>query len=212
MAPPTYGLYFRRYAPFATFGVPSFEGDGRSGASTSLKVTSRTYGFVMFNQFEVISHFANTSGTHYHPPFGKEIIGMAKVSMSSARTTMAGPSLIEFEANTAGANPLIPKSPDIDTFVKARFDFGFGNPPMMRIYGEVFGDNFPNLEVFLVCYRSSHTALLIDGRTTGGRRTGPITRLAGGHRDQSLGKLSGTLLLTEGGELVRDYTTAPTTM
>jgi hypothetical protein len=27
---PTYGLYFRRYAPFDTFGVPSFEGDKRA--------------------------------------------------------------------------------------------------------------------------------------------------------------------------------------
>jgi hypothetical protein len=207
---PTFGLYFRRYAPFDTFGVPSFEGDKRKAASTSLKATSRTYGCVMFNQFEIVHRFANTSGTHYHSSLWGEIVGASKVSMTNVRTSLAGPSLIEFSASTAGGNPLIPKSPDIDTFVTARFDFG--SPKLLRIGGEVFGDNFPNLEVFLMCYRSSHTALLIDGRTTGGRRTGPMTRLAGAHSKQSLGKLSGTLLLNDAGEMSRDYTTGATTI
>ncbi len=211
MGVPTFGLYFRRYAPFDTFGVPSFEGDKRNAASTSLKVTSRTYGVVMFNQFEIIQTFANTSGTHYHPLLFDSIVGHSKVSMTTVRSRLAGPDLIEFTASTAGANPLIPKSPNIDTFLTARFDLGFGSPNrLMRISGEVFGDNFPNLEVFLLCYRSAHTALLIDGRTTGGKRTGPITRLSGSHRGQSLGRLSGTLLLNHNGELERDYTTGPT--
>ncbi len=209
---PTYGLYFRRYAPFDTFGIPSFEGDKRAEASTSLKATSRTYGCVMFNQFEIVQYFAGTSGTHYHSSVWGDIVGMSKVSETVVRTRLAGPGLIEFEASTAGGNPLIPKSPDIDTFVTARFDFGFGSPRLMRITGEVFGDNFPNLEVFLLCYRSSYTALLIDGRTTGGRRTGPVTRLAGAHRQQSLGRLSGSLLLNENLELTRNYTTNPTTI
>lgn len=210
MADPVYGLYFRRYAPFDTFGIPSFSGDGRSSASTSLKATSRTYGFVMFNQFQVVNSFAGTSGTHYKPLLFAEIVGFAKVSKTAVRTKLAGPSLIEFEASTAGANPLVPHSPDIDTFVNARFDFGMGN--LMRIQGEVFGDNFPNLEVFLLCYRSGNTCLLIDGRTTGNRRTGPMTRLMGDHRDQSLGRLSGVVLMTPEGEFSRSYTTGPTTI
>jgi hypothetical protein len=166
----------------------------------------------MFNQFEIVNGFVGTSGTHYHSSVWGEIVGSSKVSGTRTRTRRAGPGLIEFEASSAGGNPLIPGSPDIDTNLIARFDFGFGSPPLMRITGEVFGDNFPNLEVFLVCYRSGNTALLIDGRTTGGRRTGPITRLAGGHAKQSLGKLSGTLLLNASFELSRTYTTQPTTM
>ena len=209
MSIPTFGLYFRRYAPFDTFGF-GFKGDSRDAASTSLKVTSRTYGFVMFNQFEIVHHSVNTSGTDYHSSLWGDIVGYSKVSGTTVRSRLAGPGLIEFSASTAGANPLVPKSPDIDTFVTARFEFG--HPKLMLISGEVFGDNFPNLEVFLLCYRSAHTALLIDGRTTGGRNTGPITRLPGSHSNQSLGRLSGTLLLTENGTLVRDYTTGPTTI
>lgn len=161
---PTYGLYFRRYAPFDTFGIPSFEGDRRTGASTSLKATSRTYGCVMFNQFEIVNGFVGTSGTHYHSSIFGEIVGSSKVSGTRARTRLAGPGLIEFEASSAGGNPLIPGAPDIDTYLIARFDFGFGSPPLMRISGEVFGDNFPNLEVFLVCYRTANTALLTAAR------------------------------------------------
>jgi hypothetical protein len=209
---PNYGLYFRRYAPFATFGMPSFEGDKRTGASTSLKVTSRTYGCVMFNPFEIVNGFVGTSGTHYHALLYGDIVGHSKVSGTHSRTRLVGPGLIEFEASSAGGNPLIPGAPDIDTYLIARFDFGFGSPRLMRISGEVCGDNFPNLEVFLLCYRTGNTALLIDGRTTGGRRTGPITRLAGGHRKQSLGRLSGTLILKDNFELSMSYTTAPSTI
>jgi hypothetical protein len=36
------------------------------------------------------------------------------------------PGLIQFEAGSAGGNPLIPGAPDIDTYLIARFDFGFG--------------------------------------------------------------------------------------
>ena len=208
---PTFGLYFRRYAPFKTFGVPSFDGDARE-ASTSLRATSRTYGCVMFNQFNIVHSFAGTSGTHYHSLIWGDMVGMANVSKTVVRTRLEGPGLIEFEASTAGGNPLIPKSPDIDTYVTARFDFGAVSPRVMRVSGEVHGDNFPNLEVFLICYRSARTALLIDGRTTGGRRTGPMTRLAGGHRGQSLGRLSGALLLNEKGELTRDSTAASSTI
>lgn len=209
MSVPTYGLYFRRYAPFDTFGL-GFEGDSRSAASTSLKVTARTYGYVMFNQFEIVNQFAGTTGTHYHSSIWGDIAASSKVSLTNVRSRLAGPSLIEFSASTAGSNPLVPKAPDIDTFVTARFDFG--HQKLMMISGEVFGDDFPNLEVFLLCYRSAHTALLIDGRTTGGRNTGPFTRLKGSHSNKSLGRLSGILMLTENGTLERNYTTGPTTI
>ena len=207
---PNYGLYFRRYAPFSTFGVPSFEGDNRTGPSTSLKDTSRTYGCVMFNQFEIVYNFMGSSGTHYHSSVWGDIVGMAKVSGTVVRSRLAGPGLIEFEASTAGGNPLVPKAPDIDTFVTARFDFGSSGA--LRVSGEAFGDNFPNLEVFLLCYRSGHTALLLDGRTTGGRRTGPMVRLPGTHRNQSLGRFNAMLNLNDRFELTNDSTTSPTTM
>jgi hypothetical protein len=166
---PTFALYFRRYAPFDTFGAnpmalgQRFDGDKRSTASTSLKATSRTYGCVFFNKYGVVYQFSGSSGTKIHPLLWNDIVATANVSMTVVRSHLAGPSLFEFTASTAGSNPLVPKSPDIDTIVKVRVDFGVLN--FMRLDGEVFGNNFPNLEVFLVCLRSMHTALLIDGRT-----------------------------------------------
>src|SRR5882672_3285751 len=111
----------------------------------------------MFNQFQIVHGFVNTSGTQYNSLVYSKITGSSKISGTWARTRLAGPGLIEFEASSAGGNPLIPKSPDVDTYLVARFDFGFESPRRMRISGEVFGDNFPNLEVFLFCYRSGNT-------------------------------------------------------
>ncbi|MCB1781883.1 MAG: hypothetical protein KDJ34_17710 [Candidatus Competibacteraceae bacterium] len=206
MSVPAFGLFFRRYAPFETFGL-GFEGDKRTKASTSLQATSRTYGWVAFNQFEILHQFADSSGTNYHSSVWGDITGHSKVSMKVTRSKLAGPGLIEFSASTAGANPLVPGAPDIDTSVTVRIDFSKNKS--MIISGKVFGDDFPNLEVFLKCYRSNHTALLVDGRTTGGRNTGPFARLAGSHSNQLLCLLNANLPLTEKGTLSVDYSTKP---
>jgi hypothetical protein len=214
--PPAFGLYFRRYAPFETFGG-GFQGDGRDGPSTWEGATSRTYGIVLFNRLGIITRFgsppglfAGTSGTHYHSTVWGDIVGHATISATLVDHRLAGAGQVGFSASTAGANPLVPKSPDLDTFVVARLDFS--DPKFMEISGEAFGDDFPNLEVYVKCYTSDHAALLLDGRTTGGRNTGPATRLFGSHANQSLGKLKGVLVLTEDGTLERDYVTSATTM
>lgn len=212
---PTFILYFRRYAPFDSFGggIPlsrfaRFEGDHRTGPSTSPKATSRTYGVVFFNQSGVVYQFAGSSGSEVHPAFSGVIRGMAKVSMTVVRTTLAGPLLFGFTANTAGSMPLIPGAPDINTFISAQVDFG--HPKWLRIWGEAFGDNFPNLEIFVSS--GQHSALLLDGRTTGGRDTGPAMRLMGSHSNHSLGKFVANLALNEKGELAFDHTSPATTL
>lgn len=204
---PAFGLYFRRYAPFAKFGRANpytlgfggyFAGDNR-GVSTSINVTSRTYGFVMFNRDGVGYMYASSSGTHFHPTIGDVIVGQSKTNYTIVRDTVNGPDIFGFKASTAGNNPLIKPSPDINTFISVIISFS--TPNKLRITGEVFGDNFPNLEVFLLCYRSSRTALLLDGQTTGGPNSGPGTRLYGAHESFSLGKFSAALNLDEKGEL-----------
>lgn len=210
MAAPGFGLWFRRYAPFDEFGF-GFEGDHRAEASTSFKDTSRTYGCVLFNQFQIINQFANTSGTHRHTILFGEIVGFAKVAMTVVRATISGPGLIGFTAHTAGRMPLSPEAvtPDIDTYVKMQFSFGMNS---LRVTGEAFGDNFPNLEVFLHCYPSKRSALLLDGRTTGGKNTGPLARLSGTHSNHSLGLMNAILPLNNKRELDADYRTGATTM
>jgi hypothetical protein len=220
---PTFALYFRRYVPFGTFGfsiVPlalapgRFEGDKRTAASASTDptVTARTEGTVWFNQFGIVNYLADSSGSTFHPAIGRDLIDIADVSIKVNRGKLAGPGLFDFTASTAGSVPLTPKTvtPDINTIIKARVDFGL--PNHIRLDGEAFGDNFPNLEVFLICVRSRHTAVLIDGRTTGGRDTGPYKRLWGTHSSHSLGRFSVTFALNEKGELTSNYRTDPTTL
>ena len=203
---PGFGLFFRRYAPFDTFGF-GFEGDKR-GPSTSIKASSRTYGCVMFNKAEAFYWFAGSAGTHYHSTVWGEIVGYSDVSMTVE--LRQNDRAVDFSAATAGANPLVPKSPDIDTKVHCRFDFRTSGE--MKVDVQSFGDTFPNLEIFIFCFRSGNAALLIDGRTTGGRNTGPMTRLAGRGAQRYLGRSERTLKLTDQGLLDKNYTTFDTTL
>ena len=224
---PGFALYFRRYAPFETFGYlpllnmsSRFEGDNRS-ASTSLNVTSRTYGAVFFDQEGVFYHFANADATKTQfDPWGvfrapwepSTITGHAHVAMAVDQDSTMFPGEFSFSASTAGAMPLLPNSltPDINTFVNVTADFHFQN--VLRINGEVFGDNFPNLEVFVICLRSRQTALLLDGQTTGGRDSGPLWRLNSSNNKFLLGKFGATLPLSIRGELESSYVARPSTL
>ena len=214
---PAYGLFFRRYAPFARFGRANpltmgfgyFEGDDR-GVSTSLHVSSRTYGAVFFNKFGPIFNFAGTDGTHFHPAIGSVIVGSANVKKTFVRSTIFGPFLFGFHTSTAAGNPLVPKSPDIDTILDVKVDFG--QPNTLRISGTVCGDNFPNLEVFLVCSRSAKTALLVDGQTEAGRNTGPLLHLFGEGADNQIASFQASLLLDQNELLDHSSTVGPTSM
>ncbi|HJZ76174.1 MAG TPA: hypothetical protein VKE51_30775 [Vicinamibacterales bacterium] len=215
---PVFGFYFRRYAPWALFGgvnpytnvFGNFEGDNRK-TSTSLKVTARTYGCVMFNRAEIVHWFAGSDFTRFHPTLGAVITGLAKGDHTMVRSRLAGPDIFGFSASTAAHNPLVKPSPDINTFVDVTIDFG--TPATLAIRGAVFGDVFPNLEVFLVCYRSARTALLVDGQAPtamlGGTNVGPVLALPGAGKDQSLGKINAHLMLDERGTLANNSTVRP---
>lgn len=214
---PRFALYFRRYAHFDVFGAlpfyggnTVFYGDNR-GPSTSIKanITSRTYCFVIFNRYGIIHSFADSSGTTAHSHIWGILDGHSKVNHTVVRNTLNGPDFFGFKASTAGSNPLVPKSPDINTFVDVKVDFG--TPNRLNITGQVFGDNFPDLEVFLLSSGShEHTALLLDGRTSGGAHTGPPTRIMGSHEHFLLGSFSSVLALNQKGELANNSMVPPT--
>jgi hypothetical protein len=210
---------FRRYAPFKKFGGATgfdFEGDDR-GPSTSFAVSSRTYACLFVSRSEVLYGFSGSSGTRflgYADWTGgllglrilgdwinadtKGTVGFSDVSLKVREENASD--LVAFTASTAGDNPLVPLSPDIDTIVKAKFFYN--HPRTLIVEGEVFGDDFPNLEVFI--NSGSKSAMLLDFRTTGGQDTGPVTRLKGSHAGQSLGKFSVSLPLNDKGELAND--------
>jgi len=208
----TFGFWFRRYAPFKRFGnigPGDFEGDNR-GPSTSLQVTSRTYCCVMFDESGINHDFANSSGTEFRSHIGGVTAkGASNVRHKVERIPIHGPGLLSFKAHSEGGNPLVPKSPDIDTFVEVNISF---LPGSMRLVGEVRGDNFPALEVFLFCYTTKNTAMLLDGRTTGGANSGPGTRLFGSHEKHVLGRFNATLALRQDGALASNYIVKSITM
>ncbi|MBX3501650.1 MAG: hypothetical protein KF889_19590 [Alphaproteobacteria bacterium] len=201
-----YGLWFRRYAPFATFGsigIGEFEGDTRTQASGSISDTSRTYGCVLFSRTEAVRAYGGSSGTILFPKLGGPIHGMAAVKTTFRKGASKTSGTIAFSAGTEGGNPLVPGAPEIDTIVSVEVDFS--RPGRMEISGEVFGDNFPNLEVFVYCYRSRTSAILVDGRTTGGRNSGPGSRLFGSHATHRIARFDVSLSLDSSGRLTGAY-------
>lgn len=104
----------------------------------------------------------------------------------------------------------MPGAPDIDTFVVVKADFSTSG--CMAISSEVLGDNFPNLEVFLYCYRSRTSAILVDGRTSGGRYSGPGSRLFGTHATHRIAKFDASLSLDSAGRLTGGHKAPATTL
>lgn len=224
-----FSFWFRRYAPFDEFGGATgfrFEGDHRDSGSTSAKATSRTYGCLFFTTSEILYGFSGSSGTRWagYAPWtagvpGIRILGeilnkdvkgvVAFANVSLVVVENVRPNIVEFSASTAGGMPLLPKTPDIDTTVKMRFDFTRNGS--LNTSGYVFGDDFPNLEVFLVS-PTGKSALLVDGYTTAGRDTGPVTELLGSHSNQLLGQFNFSLPLNDRGELIADFRAPRTTM
>lgn len=185
-------LFVRRYAPFATFGG-GFEGDNRTGASTSPVATARTIGVVEFGPTGVTALVGFSTGSTFEGagPWLAEKIGRHFSKVKSEVTGLAvSPRTLGFTVQTAGANPLVPVvAPDIDTFVDFNVSFGENT----RYWGTVRGDSFPNAEVFVVD-EAGREILLFDFRTGGGRNTGPMTRLAGAHARQTLGSFDVTIV------------------
>jgi len=114
---------------------------------------------------------------------------------------------ISFSASTAGANPMIPGAPDVDTFVDFRAEWvGTG----LRFQGNLRGDDFPNAEVFVLDSKGQG-CLLFDGRTTGGQNTGPMTRLAGAHQSQRLGSFHCAMPISSPGTFLAPRNICPMT-
>lgn len=179
-----YWIVYRRYAPFESFGG-GFEGDNRAEASTKLTDTARTIGAVTIAPNYIGDVYGFSSGSRYVGAGNRvsKLIGQhfSKVTSSvSASTKSLG--CLRFTAQSSGSNPMIP-APAIDTFLDVSVAFSARG---MQIEGTVRGDDFPNAEVFIVD-RVGNSAMLFDFKTTGGKETGPITRLWGSHDKQCLG-------------------------
>ena len=188
-----YLVLIRRYAPFDSFGF-GFEGDDRKCGSNSPYVTSRTVGIILFNMNGKVYTYGNSSGSKFYG-FGtwiSEKIGThySKVN-SKISSIIQGNNSLSFTVHTEGANPLVPVfAPDIDTYLDLTFKI---NKKTIDIRGQVRGDTFPNAEILIVdggheCKYDNASLLLFDYRTSGGKNSGPFTRLWGSNKINHLGE------------------------
>jgi len=195
-----YWLVFRRYAPFESFGG-GFEGDNRKTASTSITDSARTVGAVEFAPGQIGQVRGFSSGTEY-VGVGKKIAEALGRHFSKVNASVSVKSksvdTLRFSAQTSGANPMVPLAPAIDTFIDARITFA---ERRLQIQGTVRGDDFPNAEIFIID-RFGGAALLFEFETTGGKETGPMTRLWGAHKKQVIGSYSEKFSLDDAGCLV----------
>lgn len=182
-------LYFRRFAPFKSFGG-GFEGDDR-GHSTSLGKTSRTSAHVAFAKGGVVSADGHSSGTEW-------VAGGKKVGKVTVKTgfKFASGGVVGFTASSAGSNPLVPGAPDIDTYISCVAVFRSGE---LAISGRVNGDGFPHAEVFVRDWKG--TAHMLMEYSTGSGWAGPFHRLFGANRDNLIGRFDAKIALNGDGSL-----------
>jgi hypothetical protein len=175
-------LLFKRYAPFTEFGF-GFHGDGRAGPSVS--GSARTWSWV---NFDFPGDITNANGRS-DPTWKVKDPSNQKTAATTCDISgkVCLPTSLKFTAHSYGANPLVPMSPDIDTFVDLEMKSMNGK---VFANGAVRGDDFPNAEVFLLGPNAGDVLELFHHATTRNKNTGPLTGLPGAHSGQYLGVFS----------------------
>ena len=166
-----YQLCIRTFAPWKEFS--GFEGDNR-GFSTSADSTYRTGGFLVFD-LSTLSIFTEpvgkSSGTRSDPNEEREFSDVT-TRVSNIRSADGKLSLT---FATAGANPMIPLSPDIDVVLELTTYIKHGG---LFLKGSAKGDGFPNVEAF-VRDSKENAYMLGEFSTDYGPTFGPIMALPG---------------------------------
>jgi hypothetical protein len=184
-------MYVRSFVPWQWFGVElpwttcssnCFQGDNRS-FTTSLTATARITGILKFWQPKTGSAILGSSRAFSDPSYdtsGNTKTGTPKIS------TSYGPNGYTFHMEFAGSNPLYPGSPDINT----KFDFTPAWSSGQICYsGHLYGDAFPDAEVFEINSQNQATMLLTFA-TQGTPNGGPIEYLPGDN-SRDMGSFSG---------------------
>jgi hypothetical protein len=171
-------LYVRSFAPWEWFGpevepfpcaFDCFLGNDRSfTTSTDPSVTSKVTGIVKFLVPGMV-----VVDTKVYSDISHDVYGRSKVGHPKIKSTSKGDGNLHMEF--AGANPLVPGSPDIDTKLDMS---GQVNSQQVCYSGHLYGDAFPNAEAFVI---NSHmqALMLLTFATDADRNIGPFTRLPG---------------------------------
>lgn len=145
-----YPIFIRAFSPFDSFGG-GFHGDGSSRTfSTSSNVTSRVQQTFNMNP----STYSYTGLRTWSDPSSHPILGTAtekpsgEISNFKATINQNGSTTVHFTATMAGANPLVPGSPDIN--VKTNFTITENTKAgLLSISVSQAGDRFPAVETFI---------------------------------------------------------------
>jgi hypothetical protein len=186
-APKVETLYVRSFAPWEWFGAEPpicfhdcFTGNYRTfttvhdGSATS-KVWAKIR-FLLPGMSPVGAPEVKSDPSH--DVYGRTGSGQPTISLRA-------PGNGTLHVELAGANPLYPGSPDVDTKldISVRVDSGLG-----CYSGRLYGDAFPDSEVFVV-NAQEHATMLHTFKTEGGRNSGPI-HLLPGNNNRDMGSFS----------------------
>jgi len=170
-------IYVRSFAPWELFGpeppvcfTNCFYGDNRS-FTTDLEATARVTGIVKFWMPGAILGLKDASSDPSIDIFGRTQTGSPRIRFAAASQDTGYSLHMEF----AGSNPLVPGAPDINT----KLDFTpLIDSGQLCFWGHLYGDAFPNAEVFAV-NSALHRTMLLTFTTSGDPNTGPILLLPG---------------------------------
>lgn len=151
-----YPVHVRSFAPYETFGG-GFHGDGSKRGFTTAKgvaeggtVTARVQ-----QSFTVDPTGATVTGNKgWADKSSHPLLGEATATVSSSITGFkassddAGNSTVSFTANMAGANPLVPGSPDIDVHTNFTLTENL-EAGTLNVNAVQTGDAFPAAETFI---------------------------------------------------------------
>jgi len=179
-----YTFTSRRYASPCEFGG-GFQGDCRSGASPA--GTARIGASV---QIDFTKHTVSAPRVSGKASAGMSGLGEALQLLqggaarsgpksASATSQWSGPNVVTTNLTYSGNNGLVPGSPSIDTRVEVTLE---RSPGMLQAYGVVYGDQFPNAELYLT--DGSGQSRVLGNFATSGGPNGPFYMLFGQHLDR----------------------------
>jgi hypothetical protein len=168
-------LYVRSFAPWLWFGIEPypfpcayncFRGDNRS-FTTSLSATSRVIGTISFLLPGMTNFDANAYSNPSYDVYGRTATGHPTYQAWTLNGTL--------HLGFSGSNPLVPGSPDIDTNVNFTAVLNSGQ---VCYSGSLYGDEFPDAEVFAL-NSTNQATMLLTFTTPGGPNSGPVIYLPG---------------------------------
>jgi hypothetical protein len=180
-------IYMRSFAPWPFFGSEPlaacltycFYGDNRS-FSTSLAVTARVTGILRFWMPGALLGRAWAFSNESQDTSGNKKTGIPTIMAAPAAVSSGYTLHMEF----AGSNPLFRGSPDIDTKLNFTPVLSSGQ---ICYSGHLYGDAFPNAEVFEL-NSAGQVTMLITFATSGGPNFGPIKLI--GSNDSDMGSFA----------------------